>query len=113
MFPGVNPKDMAKAMKQMGIKQEELPVQQVIFKLDNCDIIIDNPSVTEVQMGAEKNFQVTGKTRIEEREEIIEITEEDIQTVADQTGLTIEKAEEALIEADGDIAQAIINAMEN
>ena len=35
-------------------------------------------------------------------------TEEDVQLVADQTGKSLEKAKEALIEADGDLAKAIL-----
>jgi nascent polypeptide-associated complex subunit alpha len=35
-------------------------------------------------------------------------SEEDIQLVADQTGRSLEKAKEALQEADGDLAKAIL-----
>jgi len=35
-------------------------------------------------------------------------SEEDVQLVADQTGKSLEKAREALKEADGDLAKAIL-----
>ena len=100
---------MAKAMKQMGIKQDEIKVNQVIFKMDDGEIIFENPSVQEIEMGSEKNYQISGENRFEANEEIIEITDEDIKTVSEQCNINEEKAEELLMDAEGDIAQAILN----
>ena len=40
MFPGMNSRQMKQAMKKMGMAQEELDVQTVIFKMGNKDLII-------------------------------------------------------------------------
>ena len=48
MFPGVNPRDMQKAMKKMGIQQEEIDAVEVIIRLEDRDIIITEPQVSKV-----------------------------------------------------------------
>ncbi|RLE50960.1 MAG: hypothetical protein DRJ21_01085, partial [Candidatus Methanomethylicota archaeon] len=45
----------------------------------------------------------------EKVEEKIEIPEEDIQLVAAQAGVSLEEARKALIEAEGDLAKAILS----
>ena len=109
MIPGMNPKDVAKAMKRMGIKQEEIEAQQVIIKLEDKDIIINDPQVAKVNMMGQDSWQIQGKATEQARETAPEIKEEDIKTVMEQTGKSKEEAEEALKETEGDLAQAILN----
>ncbi len=103
MFPGLNPKDLQKAMKKMGIKQEEIDATEVIIKTASKDLIIKNPKVVKVNMMGQESLQVTG-----EIEEFSGISEEDIKTVAEQASVSKEKAKEALEKTKGDLAAAIL-----
>ena len=79
-MPGMNPRDMQKAMKKMGIKQEEIDAVAVVIRAKNKDIIIRNPSVQIIDMMGQKSYQISGEEEIREIEEEIEIGEEDIKT---------------------------------
>jgi len=103
MFSGMNPKQMAKMMKQMGIKTNELSVNRVIFEMEGNRLIIENPSVTEIDMKGQKTYQIIG----EPKEEII-IPEEDIKMVMEQTGKNRDEVTKALEETEGNIAEAIL-----
>jgi nascent polypeptide-associated complex subunit alpha len=116
MFPGgVNPKQMQTMMKRMGIKMEEIDAEEVIIKCSDKEIVITNPSVAKVVMQGQASFQITGQEHTreikpEEEEDVaIEISEDDVDMVAEQTGVSKEKAKEALEKSGGDIAEAIIN----
>jgi len=109
MMPGMNPRDMQKAMKKMGIKQEEIDAVAVVIRAKNKDIIIRNPSVQIIDMMGQKSYQISGDEEIREIEEEIEISEEDIKTVMQQGNVSKEKAEAALKENKGDLAAAILS----
>jgi nascent polypeptide-associated complex subunit alpha len=108
MFPGmgkINPKQMQAMMKQFGIKSEPLEVKKVIFELEDKKLVIDNPSVTAVDMQGQKTYQVLG----EAKEEAQGLPEEDVKMVAEQAGVSEEEAKAELEKTEGDIAQAITN----
>lgn len=107
MMPGINPKQMKKMMRSMGIKQEELDAEEVVIRLADKELVIHNPQVAKVTMAGQTTFQVMG--HVEERLKRPEISEEDIRTVLDQVDVTEEEAKGALLNADGDIAQAILD----
>jgi len=109
MFPGMNPRKMQQMMKQMGIKQNEIPATQVIIKTEDKDIIINNPSVQKVNMMGQENFQISGDIHEQEHSTLPEISAEDIQTIIDQTGVDQETAKKSLEEHDGDLAETIID----
>ena len=50
MIPGMNPRDMQRAMKRLGIKQEEIDAREVIIRTSDKEIIIQNPQVSKVNM---------------------------------------------------------------
>ncbi|WP_173391315.1 nascent polypeptide-associated complex protein [Thermococcus paralvinellae] len=107
---GMNPKQMKKMMKQLGIKMEELEgVKEVIIRFENKEIIISEPIVTVIEAMGEKSYQIVGK---EEVREILNIPEEDIKLVMEQTGVDYETAKKALEEAKGDLAEAILKLQE-
>jgi len=108
MFPGVNPREMQKVMKRMGIQQEELDAQEVIIRLEGKDIIISNPQVSKVNMMGQETYQIVGKAREAARDSKPEINEEDVSTVMEQAGCTKEEALSALEESKGNIAEAIL-----
>lgn len=111
MFPGINPKKMQQMMRQMGIQQVEIPATEVIIRLAEKDLIINNPSVQKVNMMGQETFQISGHYEERKREEsaVAEISEEDINTVMEQAKVDKETAKEALEEAGGDLAEAILN----
>ena len=106
MFGGIDPKKMQAMMKQMGISQNEISAKRVIIeKEDDSKIIIENPSVTKIQMQGQESFQIAGEITEENAE--VEISEDDINTVVEKTGCSEKKARETL-EKTGDLAEAIL-----
>ena len=105
----MNPRKMQQMMRQLGIQQQEIPATEVIIRSEGKEIVISNPSVQKVNMMGQETFQISGE--IEERETSIplEISEEDIKTVVEQTGANPKDARKALEEAKGDLAQAILD----
>jgi nascent polypeptide-associated complex subunit alpha len=106
MIPGINPKDLAKAMKKMGIQQEDLPATEVIIKMQDKELIISNPQVAKVNMMGQETYQITGEAV--ERHLEPSITEDDVQAVVEQTGVSHDEALEAIKKHDGDLAAAIL-----
>ena len=103
MFPGINQKQMQQAMKQLGVKQEEINASEVIIKTANKNLIIKNPQVTRMKMMGQESLQITGNI-----EEELLISQEDITLVVAQTGVSQEEAKIALELTNGDLAKAII-----
>lgn len=106
MFPKLNPKQLEKAMKKMGVKQEEIDATEVIIKTADKELIIRNPQVAKVNMMGQESLQISGD--IEERE-LKSYNEEDVKTVVDQADCSEEEAKEALEKSNGDLAEAIIS----
>ena len=106
MFPGMDPRQLDQAMKKMGVKQEKIPASEVIIKSEGKDIVIVNPEVVKVNMMGNESFQITGT--VEERSAEIEISEEDVKTVVEQTSVSEDKARDAIKAANGDLAEAIM-----
>ena len=82
MIPGMNKKQMKqmeRQMKKMGMKMEELEgVREVIIRFDEKELIIDNPSVSLMNVMGNETYQIDGKAREVELDYEIEIPEEDI-----------------------------------
>lgn len=110
MIPGMNmnSRQMKQAMKKMGIQQDQIDAEQVIIRLVDKDIIIENPDVSKVNMMGQETYQIVGEAQIIERDLEVEISEEDIDTVVEQTGVTREDAKQAIQESNGDLAEAIL-----
>ena len=104
MLGGMDPKQMAKMMKQMGINTKEIPANRVIIEGADEKIIIEEPQVVEINAQGQSSFQISGKIRKEEK-----LNEEDITLIMEKTGCTREKAVEALKNANGDLAEAILS----
>ena len=103
----MNPKQMQKMMQKMGMKQEEIDASEVIIKTKDQNIIIRNPQVSKVNMMGQDSIQVIGEMEYESA-----ISEEDINTVAEQAKVSKEKAAEALKNNSGDLAAAILELQE-
>ena len=104
---GMNPRDLAKAMKKMGIKQDEIEAEEVIIKCPDKEIIVKNPQVVRINAMGQDSLQISGE--IIEQEATAQISEEDIKTVASQANVSEENAKKALEENNNDLAQAIMS----
>ena len=112
MIPGVNPKQLKAMMRQMGMSQDSLDATQVIIKTSNSTFIFDNPQVEKISMQGQTSFQIQGEFREVEEEVEISISQDDIDMVKEQAQVSEEKARQALENANGDIAQAILDLSE-
>jgi nascent polypeptide-associated complex subunit alpha len=97
-------------MKQMGLKMDELSdIKQVIMQGSKREIVIEGPTVAYINMQGQSMYQIVGGTVTENvTEKILEIPEEDILLVAQQAGVSLDRAKTALEDAEGDLARAIL-----
>ena len=109
MIPGMNPRKMQGMMKKMGISQVEIPAVQVIIKTEDSELVIDNPSVSKVNMMGQNTYQVVGEAIEKSLDSSPEINEDDINTVMEQTGADKETALKAIQDHKGDLAEAIMS----
>jgi len=102
-------RQMRRMMDKMGMDMEEVNnVQEVIIKTDKKEIIINKPAVTEMKTKDSSIFQVVADS-IEEKELEVQIfSDEDISLVSQQANVDEETAKNALAEAEGDLARAIL-----
>ncbi len=116
MIPGMNPKQMKKMerqMKKMGMDMKELNnVQEVIIRFEDKELIIADPEVSMMNVMGQETYQVSGKAREVEIEQELVIPDDDIEMVANQAKVSKTEAEQALIECDGDLAEAIMKLTE-
>lgn len=112
MIPGMNPKQMKqmqRQMKKMGMDMKELKnVKEVIIRLEDKELIIPNAEVSLMNVMGQETYQVIGKAQEVEIEEELIIPDEDIEMVANQAGVSKDEAEQALIDTNGDLAEAIL-----
>jgi len=101
MIPGMNKKMLEKAMKQLGMKQENIEASEVIIK-GRKTLVIKNPEVIKVDMMGQETFQITGN--VEEA-----FNEDDIKIVMEQANVDKEEAIKALQDNNGNIAEAILS----
>jgi nascent polypeptide-associated complex subunit alpha len=101
---------MLQAVKRAGLSVEQVEgVESVIIKFRDKELIVKNPQVTSMKIGGQTIFQVVGE--VEERALTIEevsVSEEDVQLVASQAGVSLEEARKALKATKGDLARAIL-----
>jgi nascent polypeptide-associated complex subunit alpha len=104
---GMNPRQVQRMMQQMGIKNEEIKAIRVIIEKEGEKIVIEEPQVTLIDMQGQRSYQIAGKEKIESA-----LTEEDVKMVAESANVSIEAARKALVESNGDIAEAIMKLEE-
>ena len=106
-------RDTARMMAKMGVKMDELPdVTQVIIRTPSKNIVIDAPSVTMVTVQGQAMYQIAGGEVSESQPQTVPASklppETDVQLVAQQTGKSVDESRQALTEAGGDLARAIL-----
>jgi len=107
-------RDARRMMQKMGMKLDEIEgVTEVLIRTPTREIVIEEPIVTSVVVQGQRMYQVAGGSSHERvpptETSPLEIPEEDVKLVAEQTGKTSEEAKAALRESGGDLAQAIVN----
>ncbi len=106
MLPNLNPKQLEKAMKRMGMSVDEIDAEEVLIKLrDGGQIIISEPQVAKMNMQGQDSFQISGT--VSEGE--VEPSDSDIEMVVQQAGVSEDAAREALKNSGNDIAKAILS----
>ena len=112
MIPGMNKKQMKqmeRQMKKMGMKMEDLPgALEVIIRFEDKELVIDDPSVSLMNVMGQETYQIEGKAREVELEYEIEFPDEDVEMVANSAGVSEDEARQALEECQGDLAEAIM-----
>lgn len=103
MFPKIDPKQMEKMLKQLGMKTEQIDAKEVVIKTADKELVISNPQVQKIEMGGQQTFQITGELT----EKKASWSKEDIKLVAKEANVSEKIAAKAL-EEEGDIAQAIL-----
>jgi len=101
----INPRQMEKMMKQMGMQSENIEAEEVIIKTASGEIRILNPQITKVKMGGNETFQIGGDISSGPNAE-------DVKTVMEQASVSEEKARAALEASGGDLAKAILDLSE-
>jgi len=109
----ISPRELQKMLqtvRRAGLSIEQIEgVESVIIKLRDKELIVKNPHVTSMKVGGQTVFQVAGE--VEEKALLMEevsISEEDVQLVASQAGVSLEEARKALKATKGDLARAIL-----
>lgn len=109
----ISSRDARRMMQRMGLNMTALPdVQEVVVRTSTKEIIIENPEVSVLDLQGQKIFQVAGGEITEKAAERearkVTIPDEDVQLVAQQANVGLDKARAALEETNGDLAQAIL-----
>jgi nascent polypeptide-associated complex subunit alpha len=103
---GMSPKKMKGMLKSMGIEIDELEgVKDILIRTADKEILIENPQVAIMDAKGVRTFQISGDIK---EKLLLVIPDTDVELVVAQTGAEPEKAKIALMEADGDIAAAIM-----
>ena len=96
-------------LERMGLDMNQVPdVKEVIIRTSTKDLVVREANVSEINAKGMRVFQVMGNEVEEIEHEKPKFTEEDVLLVAQQAGVSKERASAALEESNGDLAQAIL-----
>jgi nascent polypeptide-associated complex subunit alpha len=100
----INPRQIEKAMKRMGMQATQIEAEEVIIKTPEKDIVITSPHVTKMNAMGQETFQIAGEVEERGKEKFID---DDVKMVMEKAGVGEPEAKRAL-EQEGDIASAIL-----
>lgn len=101
---------MRRMLDRMGLEMKDIGnVEEVVIKTDNKELYLLKPQVIEMKGKDSTIFQVVATDIEEKQRETPTFKDEDITLVIQQSNTTREKAIQALTDARGDIAQAILS----
>ncbi|MCA1813112.1 MAG: nascent polypeptide-associated complex protein [Halobacteriales archaeon] len=118
---GMNPKMLQQMMKQLGIQVEEIDgVERVVIETPTKTYTFTKPSVSAMKAQGQTTYQVQGEPAITPKggatapgdpaaaQPKALYSEEDVKMVMQAAGVSKDKAKQALEEADGEVATAIV-----
>jgi nascent polypeptide-associated complex subunit alpha len=100
----MNPAQMQKMMKQMGMKMEEIDATDVVIRCSDCQIRIKRPQVVLADIMGKQVYQISGDETVEK----LEPKEDDVKLIMEQTGKDKETVAKKLKEMDNDLARVIM-----
>jgi nascent polypeptide-associated complex subunit alpha len=110
-------------MQRMGMQMQELSgVTRVIIQSPSKELVIEQPTVTSINVQGQKMYQILGGKTVERSPQTstftgvapvvekptVQIPEEDVLLVAQQAKVSMEKARDTLAKCNGDLARAIL-----
>jgi len=114
-------RSMERQMRRMGVDFQQLEgVTEVLIRFPDKELVIPEAQVLVMQAQGDDVYQIVGQseersltvsTELEGETPVIPIqtfSEEDVQLVASQANVSEEEAREALRQAEGNLAKAII-----
>lgn len=106
-------RDAKRRMEKMGMKMDQIDgVTEVLIRTPAREIVIEEPMVTSVVVQGQKMYQIAGGSTHERSPTTepapVEMPEDDVKLVADQTGKTLDEARAALKDSSGNLAEAIV-----
>lgn len=122
---GFDPQQMEQMMQQMGIDASDIDAEEVVIRTPEEDLVFTNPEVQRISAQGQATYQVIGEpeTRAqseggeseeeggesEEEEQSASggIPDDDVELVAQRTGVSTDEARDALEAEDGDLAAAV------
>ena len=103
-------REMRRMLDKMGLEMKDLgDIEEVIIKTETKEIYLIKPQIIEMKGKDNTIFQVVATDIEEKKRDVPVFKEEDIILVMEQANVTKEKAVQALTDAKGDIAQAILD----
>ncbi|MFO7927358.1 nascent polypeptide-associated complex protein [Natronomonas sp.] len=119
---GLNPRKMKQMMNQMGIDLEDIDAEEVIIRTAEEDLVFHDADVQRMDAQGQQTYQIVGKPESVARGDTGDdgteadaedgsdsesgFSDDDVEIVAMRTGVSEEKAREALEET-GDLAAAV------
>ena len=101
---------MRRMLDKMGLEMKDLGnIEEVIIKTETKELYLIKPQVVEMKGKDSTIFQVVATDIEEKQREVPSLREEDIILVMQQANVTRERAIQALTDAKGDMAQAILH----
>jgi nascent polypeptide-associated complex subunit alpha len=126
MIPGGprNARQMEQMMRRLGMTTESIPdVEEVIVRTRSKEHVFQNPEVTVLTVQGVRTYQVVGSPVVRPRSAADEgksaavaasaagPPEEDVRLVMEQANVSREEAVEALFQAKGEPAEAIMKIL--
>lgn len=110
--PSIDNRQTRRMLDRMGVSMDQFEnVEEVIIRMPEKDLVIKSAEVAEIRTKATagvRMFQVSGEDVEERMRERPKYTREDVLLVAQQANVNDAKAEQALKDTNGDLAQAIL-----
>lgn len=111
MLPGISNRQARRLLQKLGLQMKEMEgVKEVVLRMeDGRELVVESPMVYQLTSKELSILNVVGRlTERKAEEEEVTLSEEDVELVMQQTGASRDEAIQALIESNGDLAEAIL-----